>query len=94
VSFSTDELVALARRLELPPLPALGPDPLDDLDPATRERVLDAADRSLVARNVIDSDGGSVLPVIASLLVRSCWRGSDGGRATRPRRRTSPPGRT
>ena len=49
VSFSADELVALARRLDLPALPALGPDPLADLPPSTRERVLEAADRSLAA---------------------------------------------
>jgi hypothetical protein len=68
VSFSTDELVALARRLELAPLPVLGSSPLDELDLATRDRVLDAADRSLVARNVIDATNGSVLPVIRALL--------------------------
>ncbi len=68
VSFSTDELVALARRLDLPPLPVLGPGPLDDLAPSIRERVLDAADRSLVARNVVHASDGTVLPVIASLL--------------------------
>ena len=68
VSFSTDELVALARRLGLPPLPALGPDPLDGLATPLRERVLDAADRSLVARNVVDAQTGAVLPVIATLL--------------------------
>lgn len=68
VSFSIDELVQLAATLGLPPMPVLGPSPLDALDPAEMRFVLSAANRSLVARGVIDAGTGEVLPAVATLL--------------------------